>query len=282
MAIDTTYPERQYGAQTLAGDAPEAVAPRAAGGLTWGKVLKGAAVVAAIAVVAVVGYVALSGLATWAMGSAAVSGAVGTVAPAITTAANGAAYGAGWLSSFVTVQIPAFFSGLATGLGFTAPAAVAAGTAAAPGIISTAGVVGAGGAAAIAASHHHGIANFFDSITTPDTHAATDEAANAFMATKKASFASGMSADHASHGAHASTDLAHHAGEHSQHNSSKSWRQQVSTPNRFSYNGGPEQSYAEAVRAQQSRSPVQPRDPNFAQQLDADRAKLDDALNGRA
>ena len=98
-------------------DFPESAPARTqrSGGLTWGKVVKGVAVVTAIAVVAVVGYVALSALATWAVGTSVGAGALSAAAPVATGISSAAGTAMGYIAAAPQI-IGAFFSS-AFGLG---------------------------------------------------------------------------------------------------------------------------------------------------------------------
>ena len=235
--------------------------------INWGGVVKGVAIVAAVAVAAVVGLAVFSaagaGITAMITHNAVASSLAGGAMQAATWSAGALGTGINFIGGMLSA-IPGL---LVNVLGLSN---VALAPAAATGANHLIGIAGAGAAAAVA------------------THAALPHLNSVHLTTTSPSpidggpdtnLTSGVFA--AGTGAHATStasihEMAHAA--HGAHELSEQQRERAEWTNKFASRGG-FTSYADSVRARkEDEKPIQPRDANFAEQLNADRANLDAAL----
>jgi hypothetical protein len=271
---------------------------RPASGLTWGKAIKGIALVSAVVVAGVVGFhavIAGVGLIGSLIGGPGTASSLAALAVEGTFTAGewaikglGAALGA---AEAVWDGIPAFF-GLTSTLSTTAVAAKASAI--------TTGLSIAGGGAAAAVTAHAVAPHLKATMATPDMASHTDSSA-AVLSHMKTSAA--MHHDMA----HSTADMAKHAGEHANRTGQKlapgeqprGWRNIFAThqptaqnlapgeqPRGWSTKFSPAQNAASmASAAPRPATPTHaPRDQEFAERLRKDRSALIDALKdgGRA
>lgn len=293
---------RRYGEATLNGTVDSATTRTVPGGINWGAVVKGAAIVTAVVVAAVIVYplavsAATSALA-WASSSPVLGPVIGAVQAAGTWALHGLAYGAHWLAGFASGA-----------WGAIAPAAVVAGHAA-PAALTGAqiaagahgiGAVAASGtlvAGAVAAAPTLGHLPLFDPSHTVTTHtmtavpmadgghqAQTDEASLGSLLASKTSAIHAASQHDAMHQA---ADLAQHSTHHlsgaeghhnaqtaqntqdNQYSPDDERRADARTRTTLSRAMQANQNWSERVGGKRNAS-ISPRDASYAVQADTDR-----------
>lgn len=238
------------------------VAP-AAPRVNWGRIMKGVALVAAVALVGVVSYHLLFAAAAPLATDAVATSTFGSIAEGISRAAS-------WVGTALTTTVSyiagALYGLLEMGLKAVGLSGVAwtGGPATQQALALAGGAVGTAVATHVATPHLHGLG------TPPvDSSAALPADTTTLVATQTA-------AHSAAHGStlHDITHAAHHAAEsaESSHDGQKNWRQQFANKSAFA-------NHSEAVRASQGSKPtLAARADSFSEQLNADRASLDQAL----
>ena len=212
----------------------------------WGRVLKGAATITAIAVVAVVGYWFTSSfISTLLASNPQLAGAVATTGAAaksiFISVANGIGIGLTAIGNGISNLFTQFFPSLA-GVGAAAAAPAATAQTAGHGM----GVAVAGAATAVSGLFALKHAGAVMPMVTNETHIMTPDELSTYQATKTAL---------------KTTELAHHAAEHTQHpahqpepkNHARNWTDRVHPP----------------AAAQTS---IVPRNPSFTEQLNREAA----------
>ncbi|MDX2094724.1 MAG: hypothetical protein SFW64_02120 [Alphaproteobacteria bacterium] len=230
--------------------------------VNWGRIMKGVALVAAVALVGVVSYHLLFAAAAPLVGGISASPTLSGIAEGIGQAATwvGAKllYAMQFSAGFLNSMLQAALSGLGlSGVAWTGAAATQQAVA----------IAGAGAATAVAAHvaapHLHGLADIPSDSTALPADTSTLVAAQTAQA-----------AAHGSTAAHEFAHAAHHAAESAgeSHSPQKGWSQQFANKAAFA-------SHSEAVRASQGSKPtLAARADSFSEQLNADRANLDQAL----
>jgi hypothetical protein len=263
-------------------------------GLTWGKALKGVALVSAVAVAAVAAFTVVGAVINPAVFSVLASDftastLAGTAVQGFTYAAQTAVGLAGTMAQYASAMwaaIPSFFG-------------IAGNSLATPAIAASAAEIGgmtkvmAGGAAAALGAV--AIKSSLASTLAPDMTAHTDS--NAAMLSQMNS----SPVMHNHHISHATADLSTHAAHHSRQPSDGSqpspntqprgsWLDAFSSKRTDAHNSVPvkkasdwsSQFAASTTNPSTILKSHSPRDPNFVTQLDADRTHLRDILNQSA
>ncbi len=248
--------------------------------INWGGVVKGVALVGAVVLAGVAGAYAV-GLATSAAGTALATG--GTLEAIAATTIKGGATIALWIGGAATelaAAVQSAWAGIPSFFGLTSTMATPAVAEAASTLSTGAMLAGGGAATAIAA---HAIAPKLHAITYTTADIPSVDNTDAGILSQVKTSAAMQHSDIS----HATAELSSHAATHGNKTvplsdaPQRGWRDMLSSqPSASTQQNG---SWASKLNTSASTIPA-PRDPNFAKQLDADRANLAAALSdsGRA
>ncbi|MES2983622.1 MAG: hypothetical protein V4735_00345 [Pseudomonadota bacterium] len=287
----------RYGELQPLQDEPEAtlepIETRTKTSINWGGVIKGIAIVAAVAVVAVVGVIAAQYLAGVAFSSPFVAETVSTLSGLATQAAT--AINGYWSEALLTIGKlqPLSWFGLSSSAAVTGTLSAAQ---AATALTATQAAGAVGGLAAGAVVLHTALPAIHTidltsttTVTTPPAHDPN------LLSSVQSTHMAQTNALANAHTLHELTHISHHAAEHgSQEHTAV---RQHTTPTTPEYSRRATEAMAETTTASRNwmerigarpaaaiasraealrtKQPVQPRDPNFAADLEAKRAALD-------